>query len=219
MVSSVMPDPQLTLFDNLLPTLSYPAFSVNFREDDSGYYAFGSIPTSAYTGTLSSISIYPDTGYWAFISPFFTIGSKIQYNLNASLAIADTGTSLLVLDPNVVDAYYASIPGAVNDPSPACGGYCYPCNATLPVFGFSMGDHVVYVQPAYIFYAVVSLTNSSGTYKPDMCYGSIQNNLDSDGDSLGLQIFGEPFFRSAFVVFENSEQLLGLRVGRKSASG
>lgn len=89
----------------------------------------------------------------------------------------------------------------------------------MPPFGFSMGDHMVSVQAAQIFYAVVSVTNASGVYEPDMCFGSIQNNLDGDGDSLGLQIFGDPMFRSAFVVFENSDELLGLRVGVKSVSG
>jgi aspergillopepsin I len=46
--------------------------------------------------------------------------------------IADTGTSLLLVDDSVVSAYYAKVKGAKNDSTQ--GGYTFPCSATLPDF-------------------------------------------------------------------------------------
>ena len=194
----VSPNQVLTVFDNLLNTLSLPVFSVQAREDNSGYFAFGEIPSSGYTGDLHLLPIVRQQGYWAFVSPIFTVGSKLQYNLNADIAVADTGTSLLVVDDHVAKAFYASVPGSYYDESEACGGYCYPCAAQLPEFSVSMGDYLLEIPADILTYASVDDTN---------CYGSLQNNLDINGNSFGLQIFGDPVFRSAFVVFENSDDL------------
>jgi hypothetical protein len=46
--------------------------------------------------------------------------------------IADTGTSLLLTDDDVVAAYYAKVKGSQNSSSQ--GGYIFPCSATLPDF-------------------------------------------------------------------------------------
>jgi aspergillopepsin I len=46
--------------------------------------------------------------------------------------IADTGTSLLLVDDSVVTAYYAKVKGSKNDQTQ--GGYTFPCSATLPDF-------------------------------------------------------------------------------------
>jgi aspergillopepsin I len=79
-----------------------------------------------------------------------------------------------------------------------CGGYCYPCDSDLPEFSVSMGDYLLEIPTDILTYAQVNET---------YCYGSVQNNLDVGGQSLGLQVFGDPVFRSAFVVFENSADL------------
>jgi aspergillopepsin I len=60
----------------------------------------------------------------------FAIGNK-QSN-TPQQGIADTGTTLLMLDSSVVTAYYKQVKGAKNDPQQ--GGYTFPCSATLPDF-------------------------------------------------------------------------------------
>jgi len=194
----VSPNQTLTVFDNLLPTLSLPVFSVQAREDNSGYFAFGEVPSAGYAGDLHLLPIVPQEGYWAFISPIFTVSGALNYNLGASIAVADTGTSLLVVDDNVAQAYYANVDGSYYDESEACGGYCYPCDSDLPEFSVSMGDFLLEIPADILTYASVDDTN---------CYGSLQNNLDVNGNSFGLQIYGDPVFRSAFIVFESSDDL------------
>jgi len=196
--ATVSPNQTLTVFDNLLPTLSLAVFSVQAREDNSGYFAFGEIPSAGYTGDLHLLPIVPQEGYWAFISPIFTVSGALNYNLGASIAVADTGTSLLVVDDNVASAFYANVDGSYYDTSQACGGYCYPCDAELPQFSVSMGDFLLEIPSDILTYASVDDTN---------CYGSLQNNLDINNVSFELQIYGDPVFRSGFIVFENSDDL------------
>lgn len=60
----------------------------------------------------------------------YAIGGK-QSN-TALRGIADTGTTLLMVDTSVVTAYYKQVKGAKNDQQQ--GGYTFPCTATLPDF-------------------------------------------------------------------------------------
>jgi hypothetical protein len=50
--------------------------------------------------------------------------------------IADTGTTLLLLDDSIVSAYYSKVAGSENNQLQ--GGYTFPCAATLPDFSISV---------------------------------------------------------------------------------
>lgn len=218
---TVYPVQQLTVFDNLISTLASPVFSVDMREDNSSFFSFGSVPTTSYTDSLTALPNFPGNGYWEFLSPFYAINGTLAYNLGCSPAIADTGTSLLIVDQAVADAFYAQIylpgpdPGSTDGALQAGydddqGAYIFPCQADIPTFGVSVGDRMVTVPKEYINYANL---DSDGTW----CYGGVQDN-----GGFGLQIFGDVFFRSTFVVFENStggsasSGFLGLRFGDKA---
>lgn len=78
----------------------------------------------------------------------------------------------------------------------------------MPSFSVSVGDKMVTIPPEFVNYAEI---DDTGTW----CYGGIQDNGGN-----GLQIYGDVFFRSTFVVFENSTGsaggFLGLRFGDKA---
>ena len=136
-LNSVSPKPQNTFFENVMSSLEQPLFTADLDKDGSGTYEFGVIDTAKYTGNLTFVSIDTSSGFWQFPSTEYSIGGVVKSNLKASPAIADTGTSLLLLDDDVVKDYYSQVPGAEEKSS--IGGWVYPCTATLPTFAVSIG--------------------------------------------------------------------------------
>ncbi|KAL1303538.1 hypothetical protein AAFC00_006911 [Neodothiora populina] len=194
-INSVKPNPQNTFFTNIMDELEQPLFTVDLDADGSGTYEFGVIDSSKYTGEIVFTAIDTSSGYWQFDSPKYSIGGTVKTRSNGSPAIADTGTSLLLLDPAVVEDFYSQVDGAFEDDS--VGGYTYPCSAKLPDFAVSIGDeYMAKLTGAELTYAQVS---------QDTCFGGIQSNGGS-----GLQIYGDVLLQQQFVVFHGKEGLLGM---------
>lgn len=191
------PTKQSTWFSNVKPTLKQPLWTADLREDGSGSYHFGEIPAGAYSGGIKSVVVNSTRGYWAINSHTFSVNGNTTTRGSASPAVADTGTSLLIVDEEVARAWYAPIPGSGY--SSYAGGYVYPCSAndTLPSFSIAVGNipsidptgrgRMVQIPTKYLAYAALD-----DTY----CYGAIQGN-----GGQGLQIYGDILFRSAFFIF------------------
>lgn len=73
-----------------------------------------------------------------FTADGYTIGTK-KYSTSIS-GIADTGTSLMLVDDSLVTAYYKNVKGSKNDSTQ--GGYTFPCSATLPDFSLTIEGEV-----------------------------------------------------------------------------
>ena len=70
-----------------------------------------------------------------FTADGYSIGSN---SVTTSLSgIADTGTTLMLVDDAVVTAYWKQVKGSKNDSTQ--GGYTFPCSATLPDFSLIIG--------------------------------------------------------------------------------
>ena len=92
-------------------------------------------------------------------------------------AIADTSTTLALVDDITCQAIYDAIPGATYDPQSQ--GYIYPTNTTvdqLHVVSFAVGDKQFVVQKEDLGFAEA---------KPAYLYGGIQSRGDMDLDILG----------------------------------
>jgi aspergillopepsin I len=109
--------------------------------------------------------------------------------------IADTGTTLLLLDDNTVSAYYAQVGGAQYDSSQ--GGYTFSCSMTLPDFTFGIESSSITIPGAYMNYAP---TDDTG----DTCFGGIQSS-----SGIGFNIFGDIALKAALVVFDGGNTRLG----------
>lgn len=107
--------------------------------------------------------------------------------------ISDTGTTLLLLDDTIVDAYYKKVDGAQYDSSQ--GGYVFPSDSTPPDLSFKIGDYTATIPGKYIAFASVG---SSQTF------GGVQSN-----SGIGLSIFGDIFLKSQYVVFDSEGPKLG----------
>ncbi|KAG9541917.1 hypothetical protein KCU97_g22173, partial [Aureobasidium melanogenum] len=106
-----------------------------------------------------------------------------------------TGTSLLLLDPEVVQAYYSQVPSASYDST--VGGYTYDCSENLPDFAVAVGESYM-----------ANIPGSGITFSPvdsKTCFGGIQSNSGSD-----VQIFGDALLKHHFVVFHGESNLLGM---------
>jgi len=117
-VNSVQPTQQKTFFDNIMPQLEDPVFTVYLNISGKGEYEFGNIDTSKYSGDIHYTPVDSSSGYWQFDSTSYQINGQTSQNTNASPAIADTGTSLVLVDDEVLHAYYAQ--GKTRSPSHCC---------------------------------------------------------------------------------------------------
>ena len=156
---------------------------------EPGSYNFGYIDNSEYTGDITYTAVDNSQGFWGFTSSGYAIGSSSAVSSSIQ-AIADTGTSLLLLPDAVVSAYYAQVSGSSNSQSD--GGYIFPCSATLPSITLQIEGYGAVVPGDYMNYAPVS--DGSTT-----CFGGIQSD-----DGVGFSIFGDVFLKSQFVVFSDA---------------
>lgn len=101
----------------------------------------------------------------------------------------------MLLDDEVVSAYYKQVDGATNDAQ--AGGYTFDCSTQLPDFTVTIGDYNAVVSGDLINYAPI--TDGSST-----CFGGIQSN-----SGLGFSIFGDIFLKSQYVVFDSQGPRLG----------
>lgn len=136
-LNTVKPEQQKTFFANVLSSLAQPVFTANLKHGTVGAYEFGAIDTTAFTGSLSTVDVDSSQGFWAFDFPAASVNGN-STDVPGGSAIADTGTSLLLLDPSVVDLYYSQVEGASE--SEQDGGVIFPCDSDLPDLQLAMGD-------------------------------------------------------------------------------
>lgn len=129
-LNTVRPQQQKTFFDNVMPSLAEPVFTADLRKDAVGAYEFGRIDTTKFTGDMAWIPVNTTQGFWQFATSGFAVGDGEQQATTAAQAIADTGTTLMLVSQEVADGYYSQVDGAVNDDQ--VGGFTVPCDATLP---------------------------------------------------------------------------------------
>jgi len=106
---------------------------------------------------------------------------------------SDTGTSLILVDPQIVAAYYSVVQGA--EFNAEAGGYIYPCNTELPTFGMSFGDNYIALVPGDM------MTFSQLTQA--ICFGGVQSN-----GGANLQVYGDVMFQTQYVVFDGGNNQL-----------
>lgn len=202
-LNTVTPTQQQTFFENIASSLDEPVLAASLKSDSSsGSYTFGTIDSSKYTGTLANVSVDSSNGFWQFNSASFKVGDgDMQSITDTPIAIADTGTTLMLASPDVVSAYYGQVDGAQD--SESVGGYIYPCSSTLPTLSIAVGDDNLATVPTSVLnYSTIGTDKATGE---SYCYGGLQSSSTSD-----FQIFGDVFLKSMYVVFDMRGPSLGL---------
>ena len=186
-INNVHPVRQRTLFDNMRSPLARPLFVANLKEDGSGTFDFGYVNRSLWSADaqLATVPVDPTNGFWQFTSQVYSIGQTITNKSGASPAIADSGTSLLLVDPDVAATYWHKVKGAVY--AYYYGGWVFPCSQPLPDFGIAVGT-VTKTGAGTTTGRLIRVPGWMLTYarvEPHYCYGSIQSN-----GGYELQVYG-----------------------------
>ncbi|MCJ1409291.1 S-glutathionyl-(chloro)hydroquinone reductase [Ptychographa xylographoides] len=145
-LNTVKPTQQQTFFDNIRASLAQPVFTANLKHATTGSYEFGTIDPTQFAGSIAYTPIDTASGFWQFPSNSFAVGGgDVQQNAEANPAIADTGTSLLLVDDSLITGYYTQVNGAFYSQSQ--GGVIFPCDATLPDLDLAMGPSYMATIP------------------------------------------------------------------------
>lgn len=221
-MNTFKPGPQKTFFDNIAAGLEEPVLTARLLSDGVGEYEFGTIDKSKYKGALVNVSVDASNGYWEFSAAKFRVGGEKTWHeiTETPTAIADTGTTLMLVGAEVARAYYRGVNGSQY--SGGVGGYIYPCNAELPSLSVAIGGEFQATIPgSLINYSEIGTNTTTGetceflflyiaiesrltTSVDVVCYGGVQSNSGSK-----LQIFGDVFLKALFVVFDQRGPSLG----------
>ncbi|KAL4867167.1 hypothetical protein BDV12DRAFT_171861 [Aspergillus spectabilis] len=193
-LNTIQPQRQRSFFETIAEVLDEPVLGASLVSDGVGEYEFGLIDQTKFKGELVNASVDASSGFWKFESAWYRVGDgELTKNDQATATIADTGTSLMLLDQLVVDAYYAKVHGAQYVASAT--GYIYPCSAELPNFAIAVGSqHLATVPGSLINFSEVGTNTTTGEA---VCYGGIQSN-----QGLDMQILGDSFLKAFYVVFD-----------------
>ncbi|KAJ5165952.1 aspergillopepsin A-like aspartic endopeptidase [Penicillium capsulatum] len=201
-MNTFKPGPHKTFFDNIAADLDEPVLTARLLSSGVGEYEFGTIDKSKYQGTLVNVSVDASNGYWEFDAAQFRVGGEKTWHeiTDTPTAIADTGTSLMLVAAEVARAYYKDVNGSMYAGN--VGGYIYPCDAELPSLSVAIGGEFQATIPgSLINYSQIGTNTTTGE---TLCYGGVQSNSGSK-----LQIFGDVFLKALFVVFDQRGPSLG----------
>ncbi|KAI3333295.1 secreted aspartic proteinase precursor [Ustulina deusta] len=188
-LNTVQPHQELTWFDNAADTLDHPVWTADLKYHKAGTYDFGVIDKSKYSGKISYVNVNSSTGFWMFDMSGYGVANS-TFKPAQFQGIADTGTTLVMLPPQIVKDYYAAVYGAKLDNYQ--GGYVFPCDAKLPNFVLGVGQSKITIPGKYINYAPTDLVGMT-------CFGGIQSD-----EGIGFSIIGDVALKAAFVVFDAS---------------
>ncbi|KAI1271343.1 eukaryotic aspartyl protease [Xylaria sp. FL0933] len=200
-LNTVKPNQQPTFFDNAMRDLAAPLFTANLRASEPGNYNFGFIDTTEFTGQITYTPVNTTQGFWQFTSQGYKVGDSPVMNALTHEAIADTGTTLMLVPDSIAAAYYAQIPGAV-DAAQTAGGYVFPCSATLPSYTAIIGPYQAVIPGEFMNFAPV---DGNTFAEATTCFGGIQ----AVPSGFPFAIYGDVFLKSQFVVFHGGDTQLG----------
>ena len=160
-------------------------------EPDKGesFYTFGYVDQDTIKAAEADIhytAIDKSQGFWMFDSASATVNGK-SITRPGNKAIADTGTTLALVEDGVCQEIYDAIEGAIYDDDSQ--GWIYPSDTTadkLPVISFAVGDKQFVVQKEDIGFAPA---------KSGYVYGGIQSR-----GSMTMDILGDTFLKAIYAV-------------------
>ena len=147
-INTVSPTPVQTPVENMISQDDIPKDEELFtaylgaeKASEESFYTFGYLDQTALNGqTPAYTPVDNSQGFWMFQSTSAVVAGK-TITRSGNSAIADTGTTLALVDDATCKAIYAAIPGSSYDSSQQ--GYIFPTNtavAQLPVVSFAVGD-------------------------------------------------------------------------------
>lgn len=199
-----------------LPCCIRPLLISNI-EAAQGSLLFGGIDTAKYSGTLSSLKIYPESrdgiirSFAVALTSISATSPSGSDTLTASdfavAAILDSGTSLTYLPDNVAKVVFEEFGASYNRNL----GYTIPCTIANVQgslnFGFGgPNGPVIKVPISELVFPLTDDKNNPITYRNGQQACGL--GLDSAGD--GPVLLGDTFLRSAYVVYDLHNNRIGI---------
>ena len=200
--NTITPGIVSTTVQNLLqnPAFKQPVFTclLTRASEAPGFFTFGYIndtlskPGIQFTDVITIASQSP--GSWTFISEYVVLNGK-RIPRPANSAVADTGTTGILLEGGLVREVYNLLGGHYNV---TLQNWVFPANATnYPTVTLPAGDHNVKLTPPDF---------AIGPPDSGWLYGSLQDRGDMTYD-----IFGDSWLNNIYAVFDLGMTGSGLR--------
>ncbi|KZF19126.1 acid protease [Xylona heveae TC161] len=204
-INTVRPHPVKTPVENMIEQKEIPpsaelftAKLSSYRDNEDSFYTFGYIDQDTVKASGQDVYYTPvdnSQGFWMFGSGSATVNGK-TINRSGNTAIADTGTTLALIDDNTCEAIYNAIPGAKYDQTQQ--GYTFPKSTSadkLPTVSFAVGGKQFYVQKEDLAFA-------------DIGNGYVYGGIQSRG-SMSFDILGDTFLKSIYAIFDQGNTRFG----------
>lgn len=184
-INTMLPEQQPTFLDNVAPDLDQPVLTAQLKSGAPGSYEFGIIDKSKFLGDLVKVPVDASNGFWEITSTQFAVGDGKQTPVSkgAQTAIADTGTSLMLINDEIVQAYYEQVEGSLF--TAETGGFIYPCSTKLPDLYVAVGEqHLAKIPGSVVNFATVGTNTTTGedcTFHPPFSISYEEydaNNID-----------------------------------------
>lgn len=188
-INTIKPQPQPTPVANMISQQDIPKSAELFtvwlgswrdaNDPDKGqsFYTFGEIDQDALNGQQPAYTQVDNSqGFWMYPSTTCTINGQSVNRPANNTAIADTGTTLCLLDDTTIEAIYKAIPGSKYDSTQQ--GYVFPTKTTadqLPDVALAVGSNMIHIQKEALAFAdagngmVFGGCQSRGTNPFDIC--------------------------------------------------
>ena len=201
-LNSVRPDPVKTPLELMIQQghLKEQLFTVNLGREC--FFSFGFIDQPTRAGReIHWVDVDSRGGFWMFSSRHARVGNKHLKRWGGA-AIADTGSSIILTHPHIVWMIYKQIDGARYDIRQP--GWVYPVGAHIPEVAFSVGDDD----------SCMIVINERNMQHSDLgsgfVFGAIQENPAYESGGLQFDIFGTPFLRQVYAIFDIKGERFGV---------
>jgi hypothetical protein len=193
-LNSVTPEPVRTPLESMIELNLLPEHLFTVSLGRECFFSFGFIDEATRAGRdIHWVDVDSRGGFWNFSSRVARVGNKIL-SRRGGAAIADTGSSIILTHPHIVWMIYKQIEGAVYDSRQP--GWVYPKHAKVPEIAFSVGND----ERCMIVINERNMHHSD--LGQDMYFGAIQENPAYENGGLQFDIFGTPFFRQVYAIFD-----------------
>ena len=199
-INTVSPNPAKTPVDNLISQGQaaagfFTAYLGSWRDAEAAdkgesFYTFGFLDQAVMDAAGATEPAYTPVdnsqGFWQFASASFSLNGT-ETARAGNTAIADTGTTLALVDDATCKAIYDAIPGSSYDSSQQ--GYVFPATVTpaqLPTVGFAVGDKIFTIPKESLAFA-------------DAGNGNVYGGVQSRG-TMTFDILGDTFLKGIYAV-------------------
>lgn len=208
--------PAQMVADNLIQSNAYSLW-LNDLDANTGSILFGGVDTAKYIGSLETLPIQKEDGYFAeFLITLteVTLGNTIIASNQAQAVLLDTGSSLTYLPDAMTEAIYEQVAAQYD----ASQGAAYvPCSLAdnTTSLNFTFTTPVISVPMNELVLPVTSsngrpLTFSDGTFA---CLFGIAPAGSS------TSVLGDTFIRSAYLVYDLANNEISIAQTNFNATG